>query len=97
MDFEDIPMDDVPSMSEEDELKLQVLRQQEQEAAAIKSKTEQEIQLDWLNQLITSSSLNSWERGFCTSCEQWLQKSVTNRLSYKQKDVLLKVFEKYFN
>lgn len=95
MDFDDIPMDNIPTMSEEAEAALALMQQQEQEALSIRAKTEQEIQLDWLNQLLTTCKLNSWEKGFCESCQTWLSKSVTNRLSYKQKDVLLKVFEKY--
>lgn len=95
MDFDDIPMDNVPTLSEQDEAALAEQMRIEQEAASIHIKSEQDIQLDCLNQLLTTCKLNSWEKGFCESCQSWLQKSVNSKLSYKQRDVLTKVFEKY--
>jgi len=66
------------------------------EETAVK-KTDKEIQIDHLEQLLSYNKINSWERGFCTSCLTWLQSKPDAQLSYKQKDVLGKTVSKHFD
>ena len=47
-------------------------------------KTEQEIQLDQMDQLLKSRKCNTWERGFCDSCIAYLKSKRDAKLSYKQ-------------
>jgi len=61
------------------------------------TKTDKEIQIDNLEQLLSYSKINSWERGFCTSCLTWLKSKPDAQLSYKQKDVLGKTVAKHFD
>ena len=96
-DFEDIPMDNVPTLTKEDEdaVFTQQMEEDAYEQAIQRMQKEQETHLDELYQLLTTSSLNSWERGFCESCHSWLSKSPANRLSVKQKEVLAKTVAKH--
>lgn len=68
-----------------------------EDSVAIEKKSDKEIQIDHLEQLLSYSKINSWERGFCTSCLTWLQSKPDAQLSYKQKDVLGKTVSKYFD
>jgi len=45
--------------------------------------------------LMSDSRLTAWERTFCGSVSQWLAKGPNNLPSYKQKAVLVKMYEKY--
>lgn len=93
----DSPMDDIPTLSEEAEAAMALQYEQEEEAKKLASKTDTEIQIDQLYDLLDNAKLNSWEIGFCTSCLSWLEKNpLLNKLSFKQKDVLGKTVSKYF-
>jgi len=93
----DSPMEDIPTLSEKEEALMtkMIEAEQEYEAAADAFKTDQDIQLDNIDQLLRTCSLSSWERGFCTSIEAYLKAKIGNRLSFKQKDVLANLVEKY--
>ena len=106
IDFEDIEMDNVPTLSEQAEADLIRFNQLEEaklitealeEQAALAPKTEQEIMADQIHQLLDSARLSSWERGFCESTSAYLANHPNNKLSYKQKDVLAKMVNKYFS
>lgn len=84
--FENIPMDNIPEPDDTEFEKVVPTKQ-----------TDEELQMDQLNQLLSSSVLNSWERGFCGSCLLWLKSKPGNQLSYKQKAVLAKTVEKHFD
>lgn len=81
----DIPMDSVDDMPEKEE-------------EPVEAKTDAMIQIEHMNQMLASKQLSSWETGFCQSCVTWLSKDpYKNYLSYKQKDVLAKLVDKYMD
>jgi hypothetical protein len=61
----------------------------------VAEKTDSEIQIDQMEQLLSSKRCNTWERGFCDSCLLYLKSKPNAQLSYKQKDVLAKTWDKY--
>jgi len=94
----DSPMEDIPTMSERDEDAYNAHMNAIAEAASLAVKTDTEIQIDQLHDLLANAKLNSWESGFCQSCLAWLEKNpAINRLSFKQKDVLGKTVSKHFH
>lgn len=66
-----------------------------EEDRANEKKTDSEIQIDQMEQLLASKRCNTWERGFCDSCLRFLKSKRDAQLSYKQKDVLAKTWAKY--
>ena len=93
-DFDNIPMDNVPTVSDAEA--YEEYMDEEEAKAEAASKTESEQAIEDLEALTSSSKLNSWERGFCESCLLWLNRHPANKLSYKQKDVLTKTYNKHF-
>lgn len=93
-DFENIPMDNVPLMKEDISFEDDDLTTVQPEAD---KKTDKDIQIDQLEQLLSYRGINSWERGFCGSCLNWLKSKPEAQLSYKQKDVLAKTVDKHFS
>lgn len=60
-------------------------------------KTDKEIQIEQMEELLSSRKCNSWERGFCDSCLAYLRSKDTAQLSFKQKYVLEQTVKKYFD
>ena len=80
----DIDMNDVADIEEADD-----------DLCKPEEKTDSEIQIDQMEQLLSSKRCNTWERGFCDSCLRYLRSKQGAQLSYKQKDVLAKTWAKY--
>lgn len=84
----DVPMDSIPTVNDLD------VREEE----PTMPKTDAEIQIEHMAQMLASGQLSSWETGFCQSCTKWLAADpYKNYLSYKQKDVLGKLVTKYMD
>ncbi len=60
-------------------------------------RSEREIQLDNLEELIHSEETSNWEKTFCHSVKGWLNKSIYNTMSYKQFAVYQKLVDKILN
>ncbi len=93
----DAPMSSVEDITEEEAMNRGTQEDDVGQGKPLATKSEKTEAIDSIEQLLDSSKLTAWERGFCGSCDTWLKSSATAMLSYKQKAVLVKLVDKYFS
>lgn len=93
----DTPMSSIETISEEEAANRGISEDDVGQGKPEATKSEKTEAIDSIEQLLDSSKLTAWERGFCGSCDTWLKSSPTAMLSYKQKAVLVKLVDKYFS